>query len=205
LKNKNAFTTGQVATLAGVAPRTVSKWFDSGRLRGWLVPGSRDRRFHRDDVIAFFDGAGMAKQAAKLRNQLSLILYGTPPGLFAAIRDCHPIQADSEFTLGALFGVAPPAAALIDFSGVGASAGLRLGTVLSPRAASAGTLLLAALTDDYGPDGGRLKDAGFHAFLRPGYDAAAVAKVLAWWEARPAGSKPAVAPFDGGPPVALTA
>jgi len=30
---KTIFTTGQVAKICKVAPRTVSKWFDSGRLR----------------------------------------------------------------------------------------------------------------------------------------------------------------------------
>lgn len=45
-------TTGQVARLCRVAPDTVRKWMDSGRLSGYRVPGSRDRRipvreFHR--------------------------------------------------------------------------------------------------------------------------------------------------------------
>jgi len=34
------FTTGQVAKICKVAPRTVSKWFDSGRLKGYRIPGS---------------------------------------------------------------------------------------------------------------------------------------------------------------------
>jgi two-component system, OmpR family, response regulator RpaA len=46
-------TTGQVARLCGVAPRTVSKWFDSGKLPGFRVPGSRDRRIPRAAFRAF--------------------------------------------------------------------------------------------------------------------------------------------------------
>ena len=42
------FTTGQVAKICKVAPRTVSKWFDSGRLRGYRIPGSQDRRIPRE-------------------------------------------------------------------------------------------------------------------------------------------------------------
>src|ERR687886_569888 len=34
---KKVFTTGQVAKICKVAPRTVSKWFDSGRLRGYRI------------------------------------------------------------------------------------------------------------------------------------------------------------------------
>src|SRR5205823_90621 len=44
---KTIFTTGQVAKICKVAPRTVSKWFDSGRLRGYRIPGSQDRRIPR--------------------------------------------------------------------------------------------------------------------------------------------------------------
>ena len=35
------FTTGQVAKICKVAPRTVSKWFDSGRLKGYRIPVRR--------------------------------------------------------------------------------------------------------------------------------------------------------------------
>ena len=48
---KKVFTTGQVAKICKVAPRTVSKWFDSGRLRGYRIPGSQDRRIPREHLI----------------------------------------------------------------------------------------------------------------------------------------------------------
>ena len=47
------FTTGQVAKICKVAPRTVSKWFDTGRLKGYRIPGSQDRRIPRDCLIKF--------------------------------------------------------------------------------------------------------------------------------------------------------
>ena len=43
---KKVFTTGQVAKICKVAPRTVSKWFDSGRLRGTDL-GDLDRKSTR--------------------------------------------------------------------------------------------------------------------------------------------------------------
>ena len=36
----NDFTTGQVARICKVSPRTVNKWFDSGRLRGYRTSGN---------------------------------------------------------------------------------------------------------------------------------------------------------------------
>jgi excisionase family DNA binding protein len=53
------FTTGQVAKICKVAPRTVSKWFDSGRLSGYRIPGSQDRRIPRDSLIKFLKEHGM--------------------------------------------------------------------------------------------------------------------------------------------------
>jgi excisionase family DNA binding protein len=53
------FTTGQVAEICQVAPRTVSKWFDSGRLRGYRIPGSRDRRIPRESLKAFLRANGL--------------------------------------------------------------------------------------------------------------------------------------------------
>ncbi len=50
---KSVYTTSQVARLCGVAPRTVSKWFDSGRLKGYRIPGSQDRRIPRAYLIKF--------------------------------------------------------------------------------------------------------------------------------------------------------
>jgi hypothetical protein len=38
-KGKNVLTTGDVAKICNVAPRTVSKWFDSGQLKGYRIPG----------------------------------------------------------------------------------------------------------------------------------------------------------------------
>lgn len=53
------FTTGQVAKICKVAPRTVAKWFDSGRIKGFRIPGSQDRRFPREYLIKFLKEHGM--------------------------------------------------------------------------------------------------------------------------------------------------
>ncbi|MCH7721194.1 MAG: helix-turn-helix domain-containing protein [Planctomycetes bacterium] len=52
-KQKNVLTTGEVAKICNVAPRTVSKWFDSGQLRGYRIPGSKDRRIPLAQLIRF--------------------------------------------------------------------------------------------------------------------------------------------------------
>ncbi len=52
-RSKSVLTTGEVAKICNVAPRTVSKWFDSGQLKGYRIPGSKDRRIPADELIQF--------------------------------------------------------------------------------------------------------------------------------------------------------
>jgi len=52
-RNKDVLTTGEVARICKVAPRTVTKWFDAGQLRGYRIPGSKDRRIPVTQLIRF--------------------------------------------------------------------------------------------------------------------------------------------------------
>src|SRR5688572_7272239 len=52
-KVKDVLTTGEVAKICNVAPRTVSKWFASGALHGYRSPGSKDRRIPLNQLIRF--------------------------------------------------------------------------------------------------------------------------------------------------------
>jgi excisionase family DNA binding protein len=52
-RQKSVLTTGEIAKICSVAPRTVSKWFDSGQLRGYRIPGSRDRRVPIEQLVRF--------------------------------------------------------------------------------------------------------------------------------------------------------
>ncbi len=52
-KGKNVLTTGDVAKICHVAPRTVSKWFDRGQLKGYRIPGSKDRRIPLNELVRF--------------------------------------------------------------------------------------------------------------------------------------------------------
>lgn len=58
-RSKEIWTVSEVAHVVGVAPRTVSKWFDSGRLRGYRIPGTQDRRIPRKHLVAFLADHGM--------------------------------------------------------------------------------------------------------------------------------------------------
>jgi len=53
LSAKPVFTTGEAAELCKLSQQTIIRCFDSGRLRGFRVPGSRFRRIPRDELLRF--------------------------------------------------------------------------------------------------------------------------------------------------------
>jgi excisionase family DNA binding protein len=50
---KELFTTGEAADICRVSQQTIIRCFDSGRLEGFRVPGSRFRRIPRESLIKF--------------------------------------------------------------------------------------------------------------------------------------------------------
>ena len=56
---KDVLTTGEVAKICNVASRTVSKWFDAGQLRGYRIPGSKDRRIPVSSLVKFMKSHGI--------------------------------------------------------------------------------------------------------------------------------------------------
>ena len=52
---REVFTTGQVAKLCRVSARTAAKWIDSGMLKGWRIPGGKDRRVSRSELVRFLN------------------------------------------------------------------------------------------------------------------------------------------------------
>lgn len=52
-RQKHVYTTGEVAQICKVSQQTVIRCFDSGKLKGFRVPGSRFRRIPRESLIQF--------------------------------------------------------------------------------------------------------------------------------------------------------
>lgn len=53
LKSKQVFTTGEAAHVCKLSQQTIIRCFDSGRLQGFRVPGSRFRRIPREGLLSF--------------------------------------------------------------------------------------------------------------------------------------------------------
>jgi excisionase family DNA binding protein len=79
LRRKDVLTTGEVARICHVAPRTVSKWFDTGELRGYRIPGSRDRRIPVDQLTAFMRLHGIPLDSLDGGTCRVLLIFRDPP------------------------------------------------------------------------------------------------------------------------------
>ncbi len=60
---KEVLTTGEVAKICNVTIRTVIKWFESGKLKGYKIPASKDRRIPRAELLKFMREHGMPTEA----------------------------------------------------------------------------------------------------------------------------------------------
>lgn len=111
----HVLTTGQVAHLCAVAPRTVSKWFDSGRLRGYRIPGSHDRRIPRAELVAFLREHGMF-DALRRVGEGRRVLVVSNAGLAAQLGPlvAGVIASADLFLAGAAVQQHAPAAVVLD-------------------------------------------------------------------------------------------
>jgi excisionase family DNA binding protein len=121
---KTIFTTGQVARICKVAPRTVSKWFDSGRLRGYRIPGSQDRRIPRESLIRFLKEHNIPLPDDFMNDSTAVLCVSRNTARFAEITDekLNVWHAESSFDAAGKFQQCHPRCAVIDFETLGEEA-----------------------------------------------------------------------------------
>ena len=94
-KGKNVLTTGDVAKICNVAPRTVSKWFDRGQLKGYRIPGSKDRRIPVSELMRFMKVHNMPAITLPIGKIRVLIVDSDEEAAFA-LTDALRTKADYE-------------------------------------------------------------------------------------------------------------
>ena len=157
VKKMKVFTTGQVAKICKVAPRTVSKWFDSGRLKGYRIPGSQDRRIPREYLIKFLKEHGMPLGDLEDEAMAKVMIVAHDPILIENIRRELPAHrafkvavAASGFEAGIQAESFYPDAIIVDFS-IGKVEALQICQNLRRNVDFAETILIALLPDDGSP------------------------------------------------------
>jgi len=148
------FTTGQVAKICKVAPRTVSKWFDSGRLKGYRIPGSQDRRIPREYLIKFLKEHGMPLGDLEDEAMAKVLLVGQDQVLIENLKTQLPVErsfrvavAASGFEAGLQAESFHPDCIVVDFS-IGRVEALQICQNLRRNPEYAEVILIALLPDD---------------------------------------------------------
>jgi excisionase family DNA binding protein len=150
------YTTGQVGRICRVATSTVNKWFDSGRLKGYRVPGSRHRRIPRENLIDFLKRHGVplgnlaedaiAKVLIVSQDQ---VLVENLKRALSPKRWFRVAVAGSGFETGIQAEELQPDCAVVD-SSIGKAEALQICRKLRRSSATADAVLIALLPDDNG-------------------------------------------------------
>ncbi|MEK6677039.1 MAG: helix-turn-helix domain-containing protein [Planctomycetota bacterium] len=180
---KNVLTTGDVARICNVAPRTVSKWFDSGQLRGYRIPGSKDRRIPLNQLIRFMQAHGIPIDGLESGRTKFLILdtdrewCNTVRRVLSQDPSFEVSFADSAFEAGVLAGEVKPHALVVDVDDCGTSPKVLCQFVRSHPVLN-GVLLIGTGMHLSEPRGQELLQAGFHAYLSKPYEIGALVRTL---------------------------
>jgi excisionase family DNA binding protein len=94
-KGKNVLTTGDVAKICNVAPRTVSKWFDNGQLKGYRIPGSKDRRIPVSELVRFMKMHNMPTSAIPV-GKIRVLIADSNDKTASVLADVLQSKADYE-------------------------------------------------------------------------------------------------------------
>lgn len=94
-KGKNVLTTGDVAKICNVAPRTVSKWFDTGQLKGYRIPGSKDRRIPVNELVRFMKANNMPAPTLPV-GKIRVLIVNSSDRAASALAETLRNKADYE-------------------------------------------------------------------------------------------------------------
>jgi excisionase family DNA binding protein len=122
IRQKKTLTTGQVAKICKVASRTVAKWIDSGRLKGYRIPGSQDRRVPVENFLQFLKENGLPYHAIDSGQRHQILLVGVDKTILEHVHQHlsenggHNVQAvNNVFEAGVLAVFLVPDVVVIDF------------------------------------------------------------------------------------------
>jgi excisionase family DNA binding protein len=168
---QKTFTTGQIAKRCSVAPRTASKWIDRGHLKGWRIPGSKDRRVYREDLIAFLKAnemkLGDLETEATPRVLLVAVGGSTRAALTHALTGCDVRCSADGFAAGLKVSEWRPDVVVVDLS-MGSHTALTMARAIRGASGDDWRPTLVALYGDDGSPVPLVSDDGFDAGFSQG-------------------------------------
>lgn len=180
---KDVLTTGEVAKICNVAPRTVSKWFDTGKLRGYRIPGSKDRRIPLPQLIRFMRAHGIPLDGLDTGVTRILIVEGDSDmaqllsGVLAREAGYETRVASTAFEAGSLAESLRPHVVFMDVSVPGLSGREVLRTIRGlPDLAATKLVALTGLLRE--GEAEALRQEGFDAVLSKPFEVSEVVKTI---------------------------
>ena len=175
---KDVLTTGQVAKLCNVTIRTVIKWFENGHLEGYRIPGSRDRRFPRENVIRFMRAHGipLGELERESRGRKRVLIVDDDEALvtlleqyFASLGLFELDVAYNGYEAGLKTISFRPDLLMLDYH-LGDTTGAEVAAAIrrNPEVADTKVLVMSGYLSDAEAEG--LLDKGVDAFLRKPFD-----------------------------------
>jgi len=180
---KTVLTTGDVANICHVAARTVTKWFDTGKLRGYRIPGSRDRRIPRDQLVAFMkennipmDGLdGATRKVLVMDSEVPTSVYDE----FSEMENYQICTASTSFEAGlAAREIIPHVIVIALTNGMTVKQAGEIGRSVRDHNLIKDARLLAAVTDLTGTKQQELLASGFDRCLPAPYTAGELTSVI---------------------------
>lgn len=182
---RRTYTTGQIANICDVASRTVSMWIDKGKLNGYRIPGSEDRRVPHKVLVKWMRDNGLPIPPEIDAPHVLLGGFDRLDSLMVytvkfKTREHVVVNGDDPFRCGVLAAAHMPVAAILALPVLGASTC----RVIRDHLKAEGCVVAAYTTFD---------DVGRESLLEEGYDLAisyadeadeAVANVLKVIESR---------------------
>jgi len=93
--SKKIFTTGEAAQVCKVSQQTIIRCFDSGRLNGFRVPGSRFRRIPRDELIRFMKSNSIPLDLIEAGSVKRVLVVDDDPSIVELFEDM--LAGDGRF------------------------------------------------------------------------------------------------------------
>jgi excisionase family DNA binding protein len=166
-KGKKVLTTGEVARICNVAPRTVSKWFDRGQLKGYRIPGSKDRRIPVSELTRFMKAHNMPAATLPV-GKIRVLIADSSQQTASALAETLRTRADyevqtvrSNFETGMVAQKFAPHVLLVNLLAEGINAADICSAIRSDGELQ--TIRIIALAD-------RLSDSEAAALLQKGFD-----------------------------------
>ncbi len=151
--DREVYGPGRIAALCHVAPKTVCRWIDSGKLTGFTLPGGTERRVRHADLVAFMERIGFIGPPVAHLGVLLVAPDATADAIASRLPGIPATVAPDWFEAARLMESRLWAVAVVDYS-MGTAEANRSVALLSRPTARLAKCIAVVITEDATPPEG---------------------------------------------------